>query len=230
MRNRSVLAVVAMWTLLVGGCGVNKSIHIADGETVNGGRATVNGSVYIGADCTVRGGCRTVNGRVTVGDGSKVGGLKSVNGSIKIAENVRVEGDVGTVNGSIRLESHVDVRGEVGTVNGSVVCAGGAIADDVTTVNGSIQLARTEVRGNLGTVNGSVTLEDGSRVAGNILIKGKSTRYRKKKAIEIDISGDSVVEGDIIVRHPSRDVKVILSGGGKVLGEIKGAEMIEAEP
>jgi hypothetical protein len=72
-----------------------------------------------------------------------------------------------------------------------------------------------------------VTLEDRSRVAGNIVIKGKSTRYGKKKAIEIDISGGSVVEGDIIVRDPKREVKVILSGGGKVLGEIEGAELIE---
>ena len=164
------------------------------------------------------------------GAGSAVGGLQSVNGSIKIAENVSVDGDVGTVNGSIRLAGSVTVEGEVETVNGSVGCdAGGKISHDITTVNGSIRLTQTEVGGNLGTVNGSLTLEEQSRVSGNIFIKGKSTRYGKKKAIEIDISGGSVVEGDIIVRDRKRDVKVILSGGGKVLGEIEGAELVEAE-
>jgi hypothetical protein len=72
-----------------------------------------------------------------------------------------------------------------------------------------------------------VTLEDNSKISGNILIKGKSTRYGKKKAIEITIADGSVVEGDIRVRDPKREVKVILSGGGKVLGEIENAEVVE---
>ena len=70
--TRQLLAVVSL-ALLFSGCGVNKSIHIADGETVNGGKATVNGNVTIGADCDVRCDCRTVNGRVSVGAQSKVG-------------------------------------------------------------------------------------------------------------------------------------------------------------
>ena len=132
--------------------------------------------------------------------------------------------------GSIRLAENVTITGDVETVKGSVFCkAGDVITDDITTVNGSIHLARAEVGGNLGTVNGSVTLEDESRVSGNVLIKGKSTRYGKKKAIEITISGGSVVEGDIIVRDPKRKVKVILSGGGKVMGEIQNAEVIERD-
>ncbi|MCW8984148.1 MAG: hypothetical protein OQK55_02315, partial [Thermoanaerobaculales bacterium] len=155
---------------------------------------------------------------------------QSVNGSIKIAENTSAEGEVGTVNGSIRLAENVSIEGDVETVNGSVGCeAGCVITDDITTVNGSIELAHTKVGGNLGTVNGSVTLKHGSKVFGNILIKGKSTRYGKKKAIEINISDGSVVEGDIIVRDPKRKVKVILSGGGKVMGEIKNAEVIERD-
>jgi len=127
MRNVRTLAIFAACTLLVIGCGVNKSIRIADGETVNGGRATVNGNVFIGVDCTVRGDCRTVNGGVTVGSGSEVGGLQSVNGSIKIAENVSVDGEVGTVNGSIRLAENVSIEGDVETVNGSVFCKAGGI-------------------------------------------------------------------------------------------------------
>jgi hypothetical protein len=37
------------------------------------------------------------------------------------------------------------------------------------------------------------------------------------------------VEGDIVVRDPKRKVNVILSGGGKVLGEIENAEVIERD-
>ena len=66
MRKIRTLAILTTCALLVAGCGVNKSIHIADGETVEDGKATVNGNVFIGADCTVRGDCRTVNGGVTV--------------------------------------------------------------------------------------------------------------------------------------------------------------------
>ena len=50
--SRQLLTVVSL-TLLISGCGVNKSIHVADGETVDGGRATVNGNVTIGEDCEV---------------------------------------------------------------------------------------------------------------------------------------------------------------------------------
>jgi hypothetical protein len=63
MRNSRNLAILTACALLIAGCGINKSIRIADGETVDGGKATVNGNVFIGADCTVRGDCRTVNDR-----------------------------------------------------------------------------------------------------------------------------------------------------------------------
>ena len=97
MNTKRALIALTACCLLVAGCGVNKSIYIADGEIVEGGKATVNGKVTIGTNCQVRGACRTVNGRVTVGSGSEVGGLQTVNGSIKIANDVSVDGDVGTV-------------------------------------------------------------------------------------------------------------------------------------
>jgi len=74
-----------------------------------------------------------------------------------------------------------------------------------------------------------VTLANNSRVAGDIVIKGKSTRFAKKKALEITVSEGSVVEGAIIVRDEKRKVTVILSGGGKVMGEITNAEVIERD-
>ena len=50
-----------------------------------------------------------------------------------------------------------------------------------------------------------------------------------KQTVEITIADGSVVEGDVIVRDPKRKVKVILSGGGKVLGEIENAEIVERD-
>ena len=185
MKQQRALVILTACCLILAGCGVNKSIHIADGETVDGGQSTVNGSVHIGAGCEVRGTCQTVNGKVTVGTGSKVGGLRTVNGSVTIANDVAVDDDVGTVNGSIRLAENVLVDGDVGAVNGSIACGSGStITDDVSTVNGSIHLARTEVGGNLTTVNGSVELTDHSRVAGDVIIKGKNRRGATKKTID----------------------------------------------
>ena len=68
------------------------------------------------------------------------------------------------------------------------------------TVNGSIHLTRTEVGGNLRTVNGSLTLEDNSRVGGSIFIKGKSTRYGNKKAIEISHQFKAIREAELAKR------------------------------
>jgi hypothetical protein len=61
------------------------------------------------------------------------------------------------------------------------------------------------------------------------VIKGKAKGGGKKKGLEITISESSLVEGDIVVKDSDRKVKVILSGGGKVLGEIKNAEVINSE-
>ena len=226
MRPSRILYVLTACCLVLAGCGVNSSIRIADGEKVDGGKTTVNGGVYIGAGCEVRGTCRTVNGRVSVGANSQVQGLQTVNGSIKLAENVSVEGDLGTVNGSITLAENVSVEGDVDTVNGSFDCAGGgSISGTVGTVNGSIRLVGLEVGGSLITANGNISLEESSRVAGDIVIKGKSKRNRQPR--EITITGGSVVEGDIIVRDARRKVTVILSDGGQVKGEIRNAEVIE---
>ena len=87
--------------------------------------------------------------------------------------------------------------------------------------------AAAEVGGNLTTVNGSVELTDHSRVAGDVIIKGKNRRGAKKKVIEITIADGSVVAGDVNVRDSKRQVTVILSGGAQVKGEIHNAKVVE---
>jgi hypothetical protein len=226
MKRPRVLCVLAGLSLILAGCGINQTVRVADGEVLDSGRSTVNGSVIIGADCEVHGTCRTVNGRVVVGAGSQVGGLQTVNGSIRLDETVSVTGDLETVNGSIDLAEHVSVAGGVETVNGSLtIGTGGSVADDVSSVNGRIQVATSEIGGDVVTTNGNVSLLDHTQVAGNIIVKGRTPR--DGEPLEILITGASVVQGDIIVRHPDRKVQVFLTEGGRVEGEIHDAEVVK---
>jgi len=192
------------------GCSVNRSLHLADGETTDSGLTTVNGSIRVGADCEVRGTCRTVNGSVRVDEGSRVADLATVNGSVELAEKVTVNGDVETVNGSIECGSGTTVDG------------------NVANVNGRIRLHGTTVQGHVRTHNGSIGLLDGTRVAKDVVIE-HSGHTSGDRTLEIEISGGSVVEGDVDARDSGRDVQVILESGSEVQGEILGAEIIHRD-
>lgn len=221
----SVLLLTFLW-----GCNlsVNKSVHVRDGETLDHGASSVNGSIIIGSNCRVRGGSSTVNGGIRVGKNSEVGSLKTVNSGIRVGEDSYVDGSVGTVNGRVKLNAGARVDGEVTTVNGSITCEPGVkIAGKATTVNGKINLAQTEVKEDIKTHNGHITLVDKSVVHGDIVIgktHGFSSRTRR---LDIRIEGDSLVKGDIIVKDDRRKVTVYLSGGGKVEGKIRNAEVVK---
>ena len=53
--------------------------------------------------------------------------------------------------------------------------------------------------------------------------KGNSDRHRR---LTIELSGESVVEGDIIVEDRDIEVQVYLLDDSKVLGRVKNAEVI----
>ncbi|MEM1206841.1 MAG: hypothetical protein AAGN66_26645 [Acidobacteriota bacterium] len=214
MHSKKLFALVGSIALLLVtiscDASVNKSIRIGDGETSTGGLSSVNGSIRIGTGATVRGDAETVNGGVDVGDQAKVG-------------------DVGTVNGSIDVGTDVVVDGAVESVNGSVKCDRGTVVRrDVETVNGSIKLAGTTVEGKIETVNGTIVLDRGTRVVGDVIIqKSRGWGGNRRKALEIHVRDGSVIEGDVIARGSKRPVVVRLEGGGRVNGEIRGAEVIE---
>jgi len=225
MQRRLQHAACLLACLLVASCGVNSSITFEDGTTHEGNQVTVNGGVFIGTDCTIKGNCRTVNGRVTVGSNSHVRSLKSVNGSIKLDDNILVNGDLETVNGGIRVGSEVSVEGNLETVNGGVsVASGGSIQGTVKTVNGSIDLDNTQVTGALVTNNGDITLENGSRVIGNLVIRGGKGRERRPPTITV--SGASIVQGDIEIHDKDRRVRLVLIDGGQVTGST-GSAIVE---
>jgi DUF4097 and DUF4098 domain-containing protein YvlB len=225
MQHRLRSAACLLVCLLVASCGVNSSITFEDGTTHEGNQVTVNGGVRVGTDCTINGNCRTVNGRVSVGSNSHVRSLRSVNGSIELDDNVVVNGDLETVNGGIRVGSDVSVEGNLETVNGGVsVASGGSIQGTLRTVNGGIDLDRTEVTGALITTNGDITLENGSRVIGNLVIRGSKGNERKPPTITL--SGRSIVQGDIEIHDEDRGVRLVLIDGGQVTGST-GSAIVE---
>ena len=189
--------------------GVNKTIYVEDGETRRGGINSVNGGVIVGKDCTLMGSSRTVNGRIEIGAGSRVEDLMSVNGSIDVDENVEVSGDVETVNGNISCAAGVEIDGKV------------------QSINGRLRLSGATVHRELKTINGDITLEKQTTVKGDVVIEGRR-RGQSEKWNQISIRVvNSVVEGDIIVEDEDANVRVYLSEGGKVLGKIEKAEIVE---
>jgi len=188
---------------------VNESIHISDGETTSGDMNSVNGGIVIGKNCIIKGTARTVNGPISVGKKSRVEGLQSVNGSIELQTGVHVRDDIGSVNGPVTCGPDVEISGEIGTVNGAIFLEG------------------TSVGRNIETVSGEIALRSGSRIRGDIIVDAEDNNSDDRETLFIRIEDGSVVEGDVLIKRHHRPVEVHLSGGGKVLGEIKGAKVVE---
>jgi len=204
------LGVLLVGELMLGGCdlSINSSIEVADGESRSGALATVNGDILIGKDCKIEGSSTTVNGSVKIGDRSNVWDLNTVNGSIRIGEGVSVEGDVESVNGSVELGADSEVSGKVGTVNGA------------------IKLDHTIIQRDVRTVNGNIKLRDNSVVKGDVVIEGEMKVSKRQRPIEIEVAGGSIIEGSVLVKRDV-DVRLILREGGKVLGQVDGAEVVD---
>ena len=211
MKSSRFSFLMLILLLIFMGCNVsvNRTIYIRDGQTVRDSQNTVNGNIIIGKECVVEGDCRTVNGRIEVGSNSQVYDLQTVNGTITVESDVKVEGDLNSVNGSIRCQKGVLVDGEISTVNGSIDLDSTTVKRDVITYNGDITLLKKCL------VRGDITVKDS---------KGKSDHPRR---VKIKISGESVVEGDVIVRDEDKEVRVYLSNGGKLNGRVRGAELIQ---
>jgi hypothetical protein len=190
--------------------------------------ASVNRSIHL-RDGEHSGGLNSVNGSIHVGNNCRVdGNCHTVNGRIEVGNDSRV-GDLDTVNGRIRLGANVDVDGSAHTVNGSIECdAGSKVHGRLSTVNGRIELRNTEVDEELSTVNGDILLSEKSVVRGDIVIKGNHGGFfDHHQRLEIRISGGSRVEGGILVRDEDVEVKVYVSKDSSVKGEIRNAQVIK---
>jgi hypothetical protein len=135
------------------------------------------------------------------------------------------------VNSAITFEDGTTHEGNKATVNGGVsIASGGSIQGVIKTVNGGIGLDNTEVTGVLVTSNGDITIENGSRVTGNLVIRGG--KGKELKPPTIIGSGGSIIDGDIDIRDENRGVRLVLVDGGQVTGSTGSAvvEGIDEEP
>lgn len=199
------------------GATMNKSIKIeAGGES--SGATSVNGSITIGADAVVTGGVKTVNGSIRVASGASIENASTVNGGVKIAANVQAD-DLSTVNGAVKVGESATVDGEIEAVNGSVTVQKGAkIAKSISNVNGKIELSGAEVGGDVSTVTGDVNVVDGSVVMGDLIVEKPSNwgwNDKKNRKPRVVVGPGSTIEGVISLEH---EVDLFISATANVGG------------
>jgi len=190
-----------------------------DISKVNGSIETTAGGSY--------GDLETVNGAVRVAENVQARDASTVNGSIHIEDGARVN-SVETVNGAIRLARNVQVGGGIETVNGSVfVDNGGTVGGSIETVNGAIGLVHTEVAGSLETVNGDITVGIGSHVRGGITVERAHGWFQgsPKRKPRVVIGPNAVVDGPLEFR---RDVSLYVHKTART-GPVTGAEAVSFE-
>lgn len=163
----------------------------------------------------------SVNGGIRVAEGASAEKVSTVNGSIDIDDGAEVY-SASTVNGGISIGAAVTVKNSLDTVNGGISTrAGTTVEDSIETVNGRVRLRDTEVGGDIETSNGDIEVLDGSRVEGDILVKGRRHWWDRffdfsNRPPEIEIDTNSSVLGDI---HLYREVELKIADGA-VVGEI----------
>jgi DUF4097 and DUF4098 domain-containing protein YvlB len=186
-------------------------------------------------------GCDNVNGDVT----ATASGAGTVNGSIRVPAGQH-SGALGTVNGSIHIDEGATV-GPARTVNGEIDVGAHATADSLTTVNGEVTLGTgAHVSHEITTVNGAMSLESGADVGGALKnVNGHITLTAAHVAGglhtvggDIDVSGDSRVEGGILVEQPntgwfhwssrsSHKPRIVIGPGAVVRGDLRFEREVE---
>lgn len=157
-----------------------------------------------------------------MGDRAKLDSVDTVNGGIRLGENVRA-GSLESVNGGLRIEEGSRVAGTVSSVNGGIWMGKDAqVTGKVATVNGKMELEHAHVGGGLQTVNGNITLGSGSRVEGGILVEKPSFSLFnwQRRTPRIVIGPDATVEGTL---RFEQEVELYVSDRAKI-GRVEGAK------
>ena len=199
------------------GATINKSVKIeAGGES--SGATSVNGSITVGENAVVTGGVKTVNGSIRVDSGARIESASTVNGGVKIADNVQSD-DLSTVNGSIKVGESATVSGEIEAVNGRInVEKGTTVSRSVSNVNGQIELSGAEVGTDVSTVTGDVKVVDGTVVKGDLIVEKPSNwgwGNSKNRKPRIVVGPGSTIEGVIVLE---REVELYISETANVGG------------
>ena len=203
---------------------VNKSLRVGDGESASG-QSTVNGSIMIGNAAIVDGKLNTVNGSIKVGDDVRFESADTVNGSIVVGRGASAD-SIDSVNGKITLGDGASIRGSLEAVNGAIrVGPGSSVGHDVENVNGELSLQGTDVGGDLSTVSGDITVTDGSVVRGDIVVR-KPTGWGwggKRRTPKVIIGPNSQVLGRI---HAKREIELFISDSATV-GSVTGKASLD---
>ena len=168
-----------------------------------------------------------VNGSIETSAGQRYGDLETVNGAVRVAENVQAR-DASTVNGSIHVESGARVD-SLETVNGAIRLARDVqVAGDIETVNGSVFVdSGGTVGGNIETVNGDITVGIGSHVRGGITVERPQSWFQSapKRRPRVVIGPDAEVSGPMEFR---REVSLYVHRTARI-GQVTGAEPVRFE-
>lgn len=222
MENSSrVLSIVAaLVALSMGGVAAafdfdfNDDIEIAAG-TESRGDSTVNGSIDVGSGAVVNGGLETVNGSIRIETDARVEDVQTVNGRIRLASGVTA-GEIESVNGDISLDEKASAE-SVSVVNGTLRLAPGAhVAEDVGNVNGEIEITGADIGGDLSTVNGDIMLVDNARVRGDLMVeKPGGFNWDGNRKPRVVVGPGSRVDGNIVLE---REVELFISDSAEVGG------------
>jgi len=204
MKKYTILIVLILATVSVGKTTINKPIHVRQGTTESESFRSVNGSITIAKESNIRGNCSTVNGSINIHESSVTGTLSTVNGALCIEKNCKIQGKVKSGNGAIKVKD------------------GSILTGDISTINGSVNLTGTNAQDNIETINGSIYLSKGTILKGDIIIR--DAKNNNQRDLDIVIDG-STIEGNIINKNDDMRVHVYLKSGGKVLGEIRNAQV-----
>ncbi len=179
----------------------------------------INRGITVDANESV-GDLSSVNGGIRVAEGAEAEEVSTVNGSIDIDDDATVT-SAHTVNGGISIGAAVTVNGSLETVNGGISTREGtSIRESIETVNGRVRIRNTDVGGDIETSNGDIDVLGGSRVEGDILVKGRRHWWDRffdfsRRPPELTVDAESEVVGDI---HLYREVELNIDGS--VLGEV----------
>lgn len=189
---------------------INEENVIPDNSVVENDLITVNGGITIGDNCKVYGSVTSVNGSVSTGNACKIdASVTTVNGTIYFGNENRIDGDITTVNGRIELAPKCEVEG------------------DIENVNGGITLNQTHTTGDVSTHLGNIVIRDGSKVRGTVSILDSQNDSPKRQVVTIEVTGNSIVYGDVINENSAVDVIIYIEHGSEVKGRLIDIEKIE---
>ncbi len=203
----------------------NDDIEIAAG-TESRGDSTINGSIDVGSGAVVNGGLETVNGSVRIENDARVEDVQTVNGRIRLGSGVTA-GEIESVNGSVSLDKQASAE-RVSVVNGTLRLAEGArVADDVGNVNGEIEISGGEIGGDLSTVNGDIVLAENARVRGDVIVeKPGGFNWDDNRKPRIVVGPGSRVDGNFVLE---REVELFISDSAEVGGVTGAMSMDDAQ-